>query len=258
MSFFLRHVLPITYFQATRLNRWELVGYNALVEWLPAFALSLFYNNFEFSIVPLVLLSYLAFISIYEIGYITNDFFSERFENDPRGRAEKLDTTSLIVFLLIGTRLLYFLVFSYILGALGNPLWWAFHGTLLLTFGLHNSIPSEMRIPTFFGLSTFRFLAPVILTLKLPLLAILLPTIMINNSLYRVTVYLRNKDSSKKQVGQNIKFKLVFYVGCLPFSILLSVIFGSILPIGVCLYFFLVWLFYWTISKRRGNEFEAA
>lgn len=249
MKFFLRHFLPITYFQATRLNRWALVGYNALVEWLPAIALSLYYNNFDLAVIRIVLLSYLGFICIYEIGYITNDFLSERFETDPRGRSKELSVTAAWVVALIGARVIFFFAITYFLGAIDNVLWWVFHGTLAATFAMHNLFPSAWRIPTFFGLSTYRYFAPIIIALSPAVLTILLPALVLNNSLYRTTVYLRNKNGDPSDESGGVGFKLAFYIACLPFSIFLAMYFGSPLPVVICGYFLLIWILFWAATK---------
>ena len=257
MKFFLRHFLPITYFQVTRLNRWALVGYNGLVEWIPALGLSYYYNDFRAGILWTVVLSYLAFICIYEIGYFTNDFYSERFEKGPRGRAEKLNVGQFVIWSLIIVRIAFFILFSYLLGVMDNRVWWAFHGALAVTFAMHNILPNELRIPTFFGLSTFRYFAPVILTLGAPVLIILIPTILLNNSLYRSTVYLGNKNIFAAENRHGLIFKMAFYLGCLPLSVFLSIFFGSYLPIMVCLYFIAIWLFYFSLSKVSGRDLQA-
>ena len=248
MKFFLRHFLPVTYFQSTRLNRWALVGYNALVEWFPALALSFFYNNYDLSIIPVVVLSYLGFICIYEIGYITNDFFSERFETEPRGRAKNLPASSAWVGAIIGTRIVFFLAFTYLLGAVDSVLWWVFYGTLATTFALHNVLPSAWRIPTFFGLSTYRYFAPIIIALSPAVLTVLIPALILNNSLYRTTVYLRNKNGDPGDMSGDMGFKLLFYVSCLPFSVMLAVFFDSPLPVVVCIYFLSIWVLFWAAT----------
>lgn len=252
MKFFLRYFFPITYFQATRLNRWAYVAYNGLIEWIPALALSLFYNNFNTNIVLVVVLSYLAFICIYEIGYITNDFFSEKFEKDPRGRSSQINISNFVIWSLIITRLLFFLLFSYLLGTLINPLWLTFHAMLLITFVLHNSLSSELRISTFFSLSSFRFFAPILISLNSQVLFILIPTILLNNSLYRTLVYGSNKNIFVIKNRESIRFKLIHYLNCLPLSVFLSVFFESFLPLGFCLYFILVWTLYSRFKESRS------
>jgi len=248
MSTFLRFFLPATYFQASRLNRLSLVGYNGLVEWLPAIFLSVYFNPHGLGIIPTVLISYGAFICIYEIGYITNDFYSERYETDPRGRKSLLSDDIKPVAALIVLRIGFFLLFTYAAGALTSVLWWVFHASLMATFILHNSLPSNLRIPTFFALSTYRFFGPVILSLSGGVIVLLLPAILLNNSLYRVTVYIRNK-TEKKLGSPAVGFKFAFYAGCLPLSVMLSALQDSVMPVVVCLYFVLVWILYWLGAK---------
>ena len=248
MKIFLRFVLPVTYFQATRLNRWALVGYNGLVEWVPAILLSLYFSGAGLRIVPIVLISYAAFICIYEIGYITNDFYSERFEDDPRGRRSILTGGWGPVIGLIASRIAFFLLFTFLADAMQHPLWWAFYLTLLVTFGLHNLLPGGMRVPSFFALSTYRFFGPLILSLSAPALGLLLPAILLNNSLYRTTVYLRNKEADEAREPK-VSSKFAFYAACLPVSLLFSVVQQSVIPAAICIYFMLVWLLYWMVSR---------
>lgn len=248
MKLFFRYFFPISYFQSTRLNRWDLVAYNGLVEWLPALLLALFYNNFSLLTIGNVLLSYLAFICVYEIGYIVNDAYSERFEEDPRGRSERFDEIRWTIWALIGIRLLFWTLITYFLTGFSNIIWIIFHVSLLITFLLHNSVRNEYRTATFFGLSTFRYFAPMILVVPYSALTILFPAVLLNNSLYRTTVYVRNKNSGQTSTP-SAKGKLTFYLACLPLSIFFSVFFLSPLPTMVCLYFMAVWIFYWALSK---------
>ncbi len=250
MKTFLRFFFPATYFEATRVPSLALKIYNGLVEGVPALALSFYYNEFSLQVFLVVLLSYLAFISIYEIGYLTNDFYSESFEADPRGRASRFEGRPLVVMALIASRLIFFAGCTYLLGTSGSLLWWTFHATLLASFALHNSLPSNQRTPTFFALSAYRFFGAVIVSLGPAIIAILLPAVLLNHSLYRTTVYLRSKNG--KAGNASIASKFAFYAGCLPFSILLSVLSGSYLPAVLCIYFFLVWAVYLAVSKITG------
>ncbi len=249
-----RYFLPITYFRATRLNRWELVGYNALIEWIPAIGLSLYFNAFNLPVLATVIVSYLAFISVYEIGYITNDFYSERFESAPRGRLAQLNVTFVTICILIGTRILVFIFATNWLGAWKSNVWWAFYAGLVATFLLHNLIPSEARISTFFALSTFRYFAPIILTLGGPILTVLLPAVLLNNSLYRVTVYTRNKAGDETPTSSRTTEKLIFYLGCIPLSTFFAIYFESYLPLLLCFYHLGVWAMFWTSAAIRTRS----
>lgn len=253
MRIFLRYLLPITYFRASRLNRVALIAYNALTEWLPAIGISLYFNALDPKILITVGLSYLAFISIYEIGYLTNDHLSEMFEDEPRGRSVDSQMSWPVLAGLILVRVATFIWCSYMLGVTANPLWIAFHGSLVATFLLHNLVERDMRIATFYSLSTYRFFAPIILTVTPTVLVLLLPVVMLNNSLYRLTVYIDNKNLSERH-GLNTKF--AFYVACLPLGLFFSVLFDSMVPIAITLYFILVWLLYLLVTRVTGTDFR--
>jgi hypothetical protein len=249
MRLFLRYLFPATYFEATRVPSTALKMYNGLVEWIPAFALSLYFNDFRPGTAGTVLLSYAAFICLYEIGYLTNDYHSEGFEADPRGRMAALAGQGAAVYALIAARVLFFILCTWLLGVQGSVFWWTFHGTLLATFALHNILPGDMRVATFFGLSAYRFFGPIIVTLPPEVLTILLPAVLLNHSLYRTTVYLRDKTGG---AAVSVASKFAFYAGCLPFSMLLSIFSGSWLPVGLCLYFAFIWLLYFAASRITG------
>lgn len=243
------YLLPITYFRATRLNRWELVAYNGMVEWIPALALSFYFSNFEPASLVVAAISYLAFISNYEIGYIINDFVSERYEKSPRGRLDRFDAGPALVSLMVISRVLVVLGITYFLEVWTSVLWVGFHVALAITFVLHNYFDPKYRLATFFSLSTFRFFGPIILTVANPVLSILLPAVLVNNSLYRTTVYLRNMAASEQGGAPDLRFKFGFYAGCFPVSALLSVAYSSFLPILVNIYFVFVWLMFAVFSK---------
>ncbi len=251
MKLFFRFLFPATYFEATRVPSLELKIYNGLVEWLPAFAFALYFNDLRPQAVVTVLLSYVAFISLYEIGYLTNDLFSERFEEEPRGRASRFKGSEAVVYALIVVRLVFFLSCTYLLGVADSWLWWGFHLSLLAVFALHNMLPGEMRVATFFCLSAYRFLGPLIVALQPAVLAVLVPAVLLNHSLYRTTVYLRSKFADAR-VAETVLSKLAFYAGCLPLSALLSYLYGSWIPVGLCVYFSLVWVFYLAASRLTG------
>lgn len=251
MSLFLRFLLPATYFEATRVPTFALKVYNGLVEWLPALAFGLYFNEFRPGAVVIVLLSYAAFISVYEIGYLTNDLLSERFEDDPRGRAARFAGREWVVYALISARIFFFLLCTFLLGVTDSGLWWAFHASLLAVFAMHNTLPNEMRIATFFGLSAYRFLGPLVVALAPQTLAVLIPAVLLNHSLYRTTVYLRGKFGTAN-VAESVPAKIGFYAGCLPLALLLSYLYGSWIPAGLCVYFGFVWVFYWTASQATG------
>jgi len=248
MTFFFRYFLPFSYFKSTRLFNLNYAAYHILLEGVPVLLLTLIYSNYSVNALSTALLSYLAFICIYEIGYITNDFYSEKFEEDPRGRSKDKNVALLIIWSLIIVKTIFFLLFSYLLGSLNNFIWWTFHIMLMMTFIFHNIRMKEYRLSTFFSLSVFRFMAPLVLCLPGEIFLFLSSVVMLNYSLFRVITYGVNKNLIEISNRDTTKFKFVYYINCLPLNVLLSVSYRSFLPIIFCLYYIFLWII---CSKMR-------
>lgn len=251
MSFLLRNVLPFTYFQFSRLNNVKHLVYHFLLEWLPAPIIALYYNNFDTSVLVTFFITYLAFISIYEIGYLTNDFFSEKFESTPRGRMADLSVSQTTVYILIFVRLIAFVFFTFILNAQNNGYWWIFFAMMLLTFTIHNIRIKSFRISSFFSLSFFRFTAPLILVLPLNILNMLFPVVMLYYSLFRTIAYIENRNGNSAPNKSETSLKIIYFINAFPLGIVLAISYNSFLPIIFCLYYICIWFFYGTVLKMR-------
>lgn len=155
------YLLPFTYFMHTRL-RGGSVSFHLVFEWLAALLLAVTIG--ATSPAPSLLLafgSYLAFISLYEIGYLVNDLFAAKKELGGRKRGPQ-GVSNLWVGFWFGSRLLVFLGITVLMGRLISPEWWSFFLALALVFGLHNVLQDrEMKSATFQWLGWFRFMAPV-------------------------------------------------------------------------------------------------
>lgn len=252
MRFLLRNLLPFSYFQTTRLNSIRLAVYHLLLEWIPAALLALYFNPQEPGSLITLLLAYAAFISIYEIGYIVNDFFSERREAEPRGRLAEMDVKQWAIIALILFRVAVFAGLTFALGVQANVLWWVFYLGLAATFALHNSGKNDHRLSSFFGLSVFRFLAPLVIVVPLQGLMMLLPAVMLYYSLFRAITYGAAKGLVTIGTRETIQFKLIHYLNIVPLSVLFAVIFGSPIPVYFCSYYLLFWGF--AFVAIRGKQ----
>ncbi len=247
---------PMSYFIKTRLNRLAYVGYNGLVEWLPALLLGLWYSKgmSGAAVVLTLLASYAAFICIYEIGYICNDSFSELYESDPRGRLDDLALSKRAIVFLVAIRLAIFGIITSLLGVGSDPLWIGFYFCLIATFVLHNILPSNQRIGTFYALSTFRFYAPLILLLNQGELVFLLPIVLINNSLYRTKTYILNKSAAEIAEKETDRSKIIYFLTLLPLNCLVTFLEGSFLPLVANFYMLLVWAIYFVWAFMSGES----
>ncbi len=109
-----------------------------------------------------MMLTYTAFISIYELGYMANDLHAAKNESDGRRRgpqaAARLWVAAWVLF-----RALTFVVVTFVLGQLLQVAWWMFFIALAGVFFVHNCLDDrEMKTGTFAWLAWFRFMAPIV------------------------------------------------------------------------------------------------
>jgi len=155
-------LLPFTYFYSTRLSKGAL-AFHVLFEWVAAIWLVTWLSTSHLGMDLIkVVLSYLAFISVYELGYMANDLHAAKFEADGRRRGPQ-DATSSWVIAWVLTRLMVFFGVTVLLQQWSQVGWWLFYIALGTVFALHNWLDDrEMKVSTFAWLAWFRFMAPVI------------------------------------------------------------------------------------------------
>lgn len=108
-----------------------------------------------------MVLIYLAFISLYELGYMANDLHSAHHESDGRRRGPQGAGFQWVAAWVL-VRIAAFLGVTAILNQWSQPEWWLFFSTLATVFTLHNWLKDrEMKTSTFAWLAWFRFMAPV-------------------------------------------------------------------------------------------------
>ncbi|MCF2918006.1 hypothetical protein L1266_17665 [Pseudoalteromonas sp. Cn5-37] len=165
--------IPFSYYKYTRLK-----GKFDLLSWLviyPLFLLLFFCSSssFETSSILAFLIAFLAFFSIYEIGYFENDLITTDNESSPTDRlgerkADFLEKYRGYTF----SRYIFSFVFLYIIYFLN---YFDFFEVVLISFYFiltrfffffHNSIRSRFNILTYFSLACSRYmLAPFLLLL---------------------------------------------------------------------------------------------
>ncbi|MBS2034777.1 hypothetical protein JST97_07310 [bacterium] len=214
----LKALCPFWYFWDTRLRRGSL-AFHFTFEWLSAILLAAFFGQgpvwFDLARLPMV---YLAFVSIYEIGYICNDFYAARFEQGSRPRgAERFSNLQVLV--MIFTRLLSFAALSGLLGFQHNPQWQAFFLMLSLVFSLHNfPLPVELKVITFTWLSVCRFTAPTLFLLRTSYVPALFLSTLTFYSGFRLLPYMDSKGILKMPGRRKPIFRLCYFVSILPLA----------------------------------------
>lgn len=163
MNFF--YILPFSYFYNTRL-RGGSVGFHLIFEWIAAVVLVVTVGaGGEAGALAVAGFSYLAFISLYEIGYMVNDLVAAKWEDGGRKRGPQ-QASQYWVALWCCCRIAVFFAFTIFLGFLTAPEWWFFFLALCIVFALHNVLQDkELKSATFIWLAWLRFMAPVMFVL---------------------------------------------------------------------------------------------
>lgn len=228
--------------------------FHSYFEWGSAIGiLFLFEGHSPLESVKSFLIGYLAFISIYEIGYIVNDQFSEKMEESPRNRQDT-ELSNLWIAVWMAVRISVFLLVTFGFGFNDKPMWWIFYAALVLSFLLHNSIQNaDYRLISFFNLSVLRFLAPAIAFLSFATIQLIFPVILINYSLYRTIIYADSKKllnlKSRKEPLFNLSFFLMTFIVVVVYSSLAKSFFPLILS-GYFSFFMLIYYLKFSLFKR--------
>ena len=205
-------ILPFSYFYITRLRGGSFV-FHLLFEWGGAFVLALYVGSFSPLVSLLRLFScYIAFISIYELGYFFNDLYSAPREDGGRERWDA-QVTRVWVFAWIVARLLSFVLMTFFLGFSALPDWWFFYLSLIIVFLLHNLlVDREFKVVTFCWLAFYRFIAPIIFVVAdSQRLGIALAVAMIYVP-FRQFAYMDSKGLLSMPKRKSFQFRRFFYI----------------------------------------------
>lgn len=253
---FYKILFPFSYFMTSRLIRSRDWAFMSFYEWGLNIGLVFLLSTPSNSIKNILfwLLSYLGFISLYEIGYIFNDLISVRYETHPRKRLGNYNPNTLEFSILIGIRLIFFSFFTYMLSHYFDmKMWWVLMGALVLLYILHNTIQYKPhKIITFFQLAFIRIIAPIVLVLSADQLAMIIPVYILCYVFYRSLIYMEHKYILTLDNRRTMKYTVGYYVLLLPVLSFLSLFFDSFIPIIIGGYFISVWftLFYF------GRKFQ--
>jgi hypothetical protein len=243
------YLLPLSYAYLSRLR--DDRSFYVVVEYVPALLISLFFGS-SGGLENLWRsgLSFLAFMSIYEIGYLVNDHVSVRWEAEPRRRGN-LAPNNLALALWILTRLFFFALASRALDCWAHPLYWGYFNFLTLVFGCHNAIQAkELRFCTFYWLSVCRFVAPNLWVIQAGHLNSLFLASAVLYSGFRILGYLDSKDLLAMPQRRSVTFRLTYYALPLP----LGLISGWSPFQLLSLYYFGLALLYWRSGRGPGAQ----
>ncbi len=252
----MKALCPFWYFWDTRLRRGSL-AFHLTFEWLSALLVVAFFGRGPLLGDLLQLpFAYLAFISIYEIGYICNDYFAARYEQGSRPRgADRYSNPQILA--MIAIRIVAFAFFSKILGRLDDPQWGGFYLALSLVFGLHNlPLPVELKVITFTWLSVCRFAAPSLFLIRASHVPALFLSTLVFYSGFRLLPYMDSKGILLMPGRRKPAFRLCYFVSVLPLAWYLRAHPGGDLFLCLNLYFVsLGWAgFLWSILRGSSSN----
>ncbi|MBI3220363.1 MAG: hypothetical protein HYZ44_12695 [Bacteroidetes bacterium] len=231
--------LPFFYFQNTRLNNRKAFVFHAAYEWLPAALLAFYYFSSASTLVS-VILYYLAFISVYEIGYVINDQQAHE-EKEGRKRSEQLNAFQLTTFIAI--RLIVFLIITTLQSQMQSTLWWGWYLLLAIQFAWHNLLTlRSLKAVTFSFLAFSRFFSPIIMLIPTAISASLALPVFLNYVLFRLFTYLDSKDLLRNFERKSGAYYRGYYLLIIPFSILIAYLYQSWIPLALNGYYLLIGL----------------
>ena len=247
---------PYAYFRKTRLTAARDVLFSAVYEWLPGLAIVVASVGGELARGGLrFALGSVAFMSLYEIGYIANDLYAASREAAPRWRAEGLTPSRAVVVAAVLARLCVYLGVAVLLGKAADVRFHAFHACMLGIFAAHNVLPRpEWRVPTFLGLAFCRFWGPTIATVTPEWLAALTPGVLLFYVFYRSLTYMESKGLLRIPGRSTHEFKLGFYSLLLPLAAALDLTRGGYATLAMNAYLVGVWGVVTALSSVRRKR----
>jgi hypothetical protein len=197
------------------------------------------------------LLGYLAFISLYELGYLANDVIDAR---RPGGRQRCTFATPLLFLLLFaGVRIACWIAIALATGWIGNAVWLSATAAMALVFFAHNAIVApEPRIATFLQLALLRFSLPILGIVpagSVPLILILALLFYVH---LRGMAYIDSKHLLAMPARKHPQFGQWQILLMLPIAMLIAVAAGSTLPLELWPWYALLYSGWGLLALRRA------
>ncbi|MGJ7031890.1 hypothetical protein GGU45_002392 [Niabella hirudinis] len=236
------YFLPFGYFLRTRLNNLQAVLFHFYAEYLLNILLLVFYGRTLQEAIADFICAYVAFISIYEIGYIYNDLIATKFEKAPKKRLGNYKPSNTVLFVWVVTRIIAFLVATFYLGMQYRQEWWLFYLALVAIYTLHNLLSEEYkRVFSFFSLATIRFYAPVFIFITPGQLQQSLPAVLVHYVFFRTVTYMDGKQILIVSNRATFSFKFNYYLLFIPLSVLFSFLTATYEMVYINMYFLIFW-----------------
>lgn len=188
-------LVPFGYSLLTRFNTAREFLYLVATQWIPG--IWLVHRLGEVDLTEAAVLyaaGYLAFIALYEIGYLVNDTWDARRQTGARRRFDHAIGPGYAV-AFVAIRLAMWAVVGAAVGRIGDPDWLALSASLVAAFALHNLLSqNHLRIASFTQLTLLRFAVPVLFGLGSGQFLLVLFVCTLFYLTFRLLAYLDSKD----------------------------------------------------------------
>ena len=245
-------LFPFGYLLVSRgKDPWELL-YMVGNSWIPATWLIVRLGGLD----PLhamltFVLGYLAFISCYELGYLTNDSWDAARSAGGRRRIG-FAVTPFYLLLFVAIRIAVWAAIGLFTGWITQLPWLCGYAALVAAFALHNVLQSPtIRIASFMQLSILRFLLPILGALTAGTYLVAVAIAFLFYTIFRLLSYLDSKNLLKMDERRTGQFKLAIVAVQAPIAILLSVLAGSTVIAELFVYYLAL---YGLISLRERTR----
>lgn len=243
-------LLPFAYHATTRARQARELPYLIATSWLPG--LWLLWRLTDLSAAGSVLVfaaGYLAFISIYEIGYLINDAWDAPRSHDGRQRLNFPLTRSFTV-TFVGVRVAVWVVVGVLTGWIGNPIWLAGYAALFLAIAQHNMFQAKsLRLASFYELATLRFVLPILAALPAASLSAAILTALLFYSFPRFLGYLESKDILNLPEHKQPRFGFLLFLSLTPLFIFTSYVLGTAVLAELTAYYLGIYGIWWALSR---------
>lgn len=243
-------LVPFGYQWITRIATVRDVMYLVAGSWIPG--IWLIHRLGDFGLAHSIiayLLGYLAFVSIYELGYFANDAWDSSRSDDGRSRIGfRWGAPFLITF--VAVRLSAWAIIGYYTGWINSLIWIAGFAALAAAFTEHNLIRSAgLRAASFTQLAILRFMIPVIGAAPSDALLTFAAAIIFYFH-FRYLSYLDGKGLLRMEIRKRPDFQFVQSLMLVPMVLFLALVSKSTLLFELSIYFLIVSAM-WAFLKRK-------
>jgi hypothetical protein len=194
---------------------------------------------------------YLAFISIYEIGYLANDSWDAK--RSTRGR-QRLDFPPSLSFIssFVAVRLAVWVAVGVMTGWIDNAIWLAGYVVLLAAIAQHNLIQSKgLRLASFYELATVRFLLPIIAALPAASLPAAILAALLLYSFPRFLGYLDSKDILHLPERSESRYGFLLILSLTPLLLLSSYLLRNTVLAELTAFYLAIHGLWWAMARAR-------